>query len=181
MKLFFALTAFAAFAAVSPQLHAVKRVYILAMSASMDQFLADQITEAGVFEVVTDPKKADAIITDNVGESFERKLDDLYPPPATAKSVEETKDTGDRGHDSKNWRDLNSDRPGGLGVTSSARPSTLGSGRGPIFIVSVGGRVVLWSIYETPKNNSSSELTKTAERVVKHLLDDLIGKKSTAE
>jgi hypothetical protein len=182
MKLLFALTAFAAFATVNPQLHEVKRVYILAMSASMDQYLADQITEAGVFEVVTDPKKADAIITDHVGESFERKLDDLYPPPATAKSVEETEDAGDRAHDSpKNWRDLNSDRLGGLGLTSSAIPGTTGRGRGPIFIVSVGGRAVLWSIYETPKNNSSGELTKTAEHVVKHLQEDLNRKKATTE
>src|SRR5580658_11357530 len=81
-----------AFATVNPQLHAVKRVYILAMGSGMDQFLADQFTSAGLFEVVTDPKKADAIVTDNVGESFQKKLDDLYaPPPAPKKETQATK------------------------------------------------------------------------------------------
>ena len=88
MKLFCAwvtLVATAAFATVNPQLHEIKRVYILAMTSSLDQFLATQLVKAGTFEVVTDPKKADAIITDRVGESFEKKLDELYPPPAPPK------------------------------------------------------------------------------------------------
>jgi hypothetical protein len=173
MKLFCALTAFAAFATVNPQLHEVKRVYILPMSASMDQYMADQLTEAGVFEVVTDPKKADAIITDDVGQSFETKLDDLYPPRAPTKSAEETKDTADRAYDSpKKLRDLNS---------VSARPSTTVRGRGHIFVVSISGRAVLWSIYEPTKNNSSGELTKTAEHVVKHLQEAMNSKNLTTE
>ena len=88
MKLFCALTvlAAAAFATVNPQLHQVKRVYILAMGSGMDQFLANQLTKEGVFEVVTDPKRADAIVTDNVGEAFQKKLDDLYPPPPKPKT-----------------------------------------------------------------------------------------------
>ncbi len=88
MKLFcaFSLLAAAAFASVNPQLHEVKRVYILAMGSGMDQYLANQLTKAGLFEVVTDPKKADAIVTDNVGEAFQKKLDELYPPPPEAES-----------------------------------------------------------------------------------------------
>ena len=173
MKLFFALTAFAAFATVNPQLHEVKHVYILPMSASMDQYLANQLTEAGVFEVVTDPKRAAAIITDDVGQSFESKLDDLYSPRAPVKSAEETKGTADREYDPpKRLRDLSS---------VSARPSTTVRGRGHIFVVSISGRAVLWSIYEPPKNNSSGELSKTAEHVVKHLQEDLNSKNLTSE
>jgi len=189
MKLFCALTALAAtaaFATVNPQLHEVKRVYILAMSASMDQYLANQLTKAGIFEVVTDPKKADAIITDRVGESFETKLDDLYPPPAPPKKAEETKPAADSTSDGtkpepKSLRDINSDRLAGLDLTGSARPSTMGRGKGNIFIVGRSSRAVLWSIYEPPKNNTPGELTKTAERVVKHLKEDLTDKKPAAE
>jgi hypothetical protein len=189
MKLFCALTAFAAtaaFATVNPQLHEVKRVYILAMSASMDQYLANQLTKAGVFEVVTDPKKADAIVTDRVGESFESKLDDLYPPPAPPKKADDTKPAADATSDStrpepKSLRDINSDKLAGLDLTGASRPSTMGHGKGNIFIVDRGSRAVLWSIYEPPKNNTSGELTKTAERVVKHLQEDLNGKKPAAE
>ena len=84
MKLFSSLVFGAVilvFAAVNPQLKQVNTVYILAMSGGMDQFLANQITAAGVFQVVADPKNADAIITDRLGESFENKLKELYPPP----------------------------------------------------------------------------------------------------
>src|ERR1700678_3854203 len=100
MKLFCALTALAAaaFASVNPQLHQVKRVYILAMSSSMDQYLANQLATSGIFEVVTDPMKADAIFTDHVGEAFQKKLDDLYPPPTPPKTPPEaTKPAADTG------------------------------------------------------------------------------------
>jgi hypothetical protein len=180
MKLFCALTAFAAtaaFASVNPQLHEVKRVYILAMSASMDQYLANQLAKAGIFEVVTDPKKADAIITDRVGESFESKLDDLYPPPPP-KKAEDTKPAADSTKpEPKSLRDINSDKLAGLDLSGAARPSTMGRGKGNIFIVSRGSRAVLWSIYQPPKNNNPGELTKTAERVVKRLKEDLTDKK----
>jgi hypothetical protein len=193
MKLFRAcimLAAIAAFAGVNPQLREVKRVYILAMSASMDQFLTSQLVKAGIFEVVTDPKKADAIITDRVGESFENKLDDLYPPPTPSKpkkEADETKPAADSTGDApkpdppKNLRDINSDKLAGVDLSGGARPTTMGHGKGNIFIVSRGSRSVLWSIYEPPKNNTSRELTKTAERVVKHLQEDLTEKKPATE
>jgi hypothetical protein len=192
MKLFcawVALAATTALAGVNPQLREVKRVYIRAMSASMDQFLASQLVKAGIFEVVTDPKKADAIITDRVGESFESKLDDLYPPPTPPKAKKESEETkpADSTSDSpksdgpKSARDLTSDKLAGVDLSGGARPSTMGHGKGNIFIVSRGSRTVLWSIYEPPKNNSSHELTRTAERVVKHLQEDLTEKKPAAE
>jgi hypothetical protein len=175
MKLFCALTAFAAtavFASVNPQLHEVKRVYILAMTANMDQFLASQLVKSGIFEVVTDPKKADAIITDRVGEYFENRLDVLYPPPAPPKPVEETKTDAP-----KSARDANSDKLSGLDLAGASHPSSIGRGKGNIFIVSRASRSVLWSVYDPPKNNTSGELTKTAARVVKHLKEDLTEKK----
>jgi len=177
------LAATAAIASVNPQLHDVKRVYILAMSASMDQFLASQLAKAGVFEVVTDPKKADAIITDRVGESFEKKLDDLYPPPAPPKPAkEEAKPPADATPDSrKTARELNGEKLADLDLSGGTRPSTMGHGKGNIFIVSRASRAVVWSVYEPPKSNSPAELTKTAERVVKHLQDDLNPKKPAAE
>jgi hypothetical protein len=208
MKLFCAwimLAATAAFAGVNPQLHEVKRVYILAMSASLDQFLASQLAKAGVFEVVTDPKKADAIITDRVGEPFENKLDELYPPPPPPKPADakpaadaaksdstkgdSAKADSDKGDSTKSDSAKSDSAKGdgkvvvkgdplsGVDLSGGARPSTMGRGKGNIFIVGRGSRSVLWSIYEPPKNNTPRELTKTAERVVKHLQEDLTGKK----
>jgi hypothetical protein len=143
--------------------------------------------------VVTDPKKADAILTDRVGESFENKLDELYPPPPAPKPAE-TKPAADSTADSTKSDSTKSDSTksesklvikgdplAGVDLTGGARPTTMGHGKGNIFIVSRGSRSVLWSIYEPPKNNTPRELTKTAERVVKHLQEDLTGKKPAAE
>jgi hypothetical protein len=182
MKLFCALlglaTAVAAgpVASVNPQLHQVKRVYILAMGSGMDQFLANQLTNEGIFEVVTDPKKADAILTDNVGESFQSKLDDLYPPPKPADAQKtkaadsDTTAAGDNTSGSAKKDELGGvDFSGGVNFTHPA----FGRGKGNFFIVDRNSRVVLWSVYERPKNSTPGELTKTAARVVKHLKDDL--------
>ncbi len=162
----------------------MKRVYILAMSAGLDQFLATQLAKAGLFDVVTDPKKADAIITDRVGESFETKLDDLYPPPAPPKPTKPVADSTPESATAMPQKPtlpkliVRGDALAGVDLTGAARPTTMGHGKGNIFIVSRGTRSVLWSIYEPPKNNSSRELTKTAERVVKHLQEELTGKKA---
>jgi hypothetical protein len=188
MKLFCALTLLAAasFASVNPQLHQVKRVYILAMGSGMDQFLANQFTKEQIFEVVTDPKQADAIVTDNVGEPFQKKLDDLYaPPPKPKTEVDSTKpatdsvnsfDVGDS--NASDAKPARKDAFDGVDFSGGGnRPSSIGRGKGNFFVVDRNSRIVLWSVYERPKNSTPSELTKTAGRVVKHLKDDLTDKK----
>jgi hypothetical protein len=205
MKLFRVLAcsltvlAAAAFATVNPQLHQVRRVYLLAMGGGMDQYLANQLTKSGLFEVVTDPKEADAILTDNVGESFQKRLDDLYPPPPKPKPVEAAKpadstkpaDSGtpaanaSKTSDSDNTNNADAknarkDPLEGLDF-SGARTggSSFGRGRGNFFVVDRKSRVVLWSVYERPKSSTPPDLTKAAERVVKRLKDDLTPKKGS--
>jgi hypothetical protein len=190
MKLFCACAVFAAaaLASVNPQLHEVKRVYILAMGSGMDQFLASQFTQAGLFEVVTDPKKADAIISDNVGQPFQDKLDDLYPPPTPPKKPGDTpSETTKPASDSAPSLDVGDTnkpvdaKPKGrfadMDLSGVPHTTTLGRGKGNFFVVDRNSRIVLWSVYERPKNSTPGELTKTAARVVKHLKEDLTGKK----
>src|SRR3982750_2480125 len=62
----------------------VHSVYLLPMSGGLDQYLANRL--GGVFRVVTDPKLADAVFTDQLGESLEQKLAKLYPPPKSSGS-----------------------------------------------------------------------------------------------
>src|SRR5260370_18538531 len=96
MKLFCALALFAAaLPAINPDLKRVNSVYILPMSSGMDQFLANRLTTMGVFQVVTDPQKADALITDRIGQPFQAKLDELYPPPAPPKGLKDEKSAKD--------------------------------------------------------------------------------------
>jgi hypothetical protein len=174
--LFYAFAVFgtALCAAVNPQLKQVNRVYILGMSGGMDQYLANRLTSLGVFQVVTDPQKADAIVTDRLGEPFEAKLKELYPPPpppAKEKPKDEKKDDKDAKADKKDDKD-NPEHASALRVSSFAR------GKGNFFIVDPKTMNVLWSVYDPPKNSTAPELSKTAERVVKRLKNDLVEKKS---
>ena len=61
------------------ELAQVHKVYLLPMTNGMEQYLANRLTGLGVFQVVTDPKKADAIFTDRIGEAFEAKQTEWFP------------------------------------------------------------------------------------------------------
>ena len=61
------------------QTAAVRKVYILPMAGGFDQFLAEQLTREHVMQVVADPKTADAVLTDRLGEPFEKTLAKIHP------------------------------------------------------------------------------------------------------
>jgi len=191
MKLFYALPLFAAsvMAAVNPQLKQVNKVYILGMTGGLDQYLASRLTSMGVFQVVADPQKADAVITDRIGEPFENRLKELYPPPPRPKPVkveEKAKDAAkdDKAKDEKAKDDKpkdwskDDDKPD---AALAPRVTAFSRGRGNFFIVDPKTSSVLWSVYEPPKDSSPRELSKTAERVVKRLKSDLAPEKVTVE
>jgi hypothetical protein len=183
MKLFCALVLLAASvpAAVNQQLKQVNTVYILGMSGGMDQYLANRLTNMGVFQVVTDPQKADAIITDRLGEPFEAKLKELYPPPPPPAPPAPVKDAKDA-KDDKDSKTPTTDKTvkDDKDKTDTGTVTRVGSfnrGRGNIFIVDRKSKNVVWSTYDRPKDTTPGELSKTAERVVKRLKDDLSDKK----
>src|SRR5215471_21674464 len=60
-------------------------VYILQMPRGMDQYLANRLTNDHIFQVVTDPKRADAMLTDQIGAMFEEQLQTLLPSPEPVK------------------------------------------------------------------------------------------------
>jgi len=93
--------------------------------------------------VTTDPKKADAIFTDKLGEAFEQRLDGLLLPPVEKPS-----------------KDSKAEERGG------PRVSTFSRSKGTMFLVDAATRAVLWSIYEPPKNTSPGALDRTAQRIV---------------
>ena len=82
LALLFSCTATLACAA---DLGSVHTVYLLKMARGLDQFLANRLTTEHVFQIVTDPKLADAIFTDQIGESFQTKLDEIFPTPEIEK------------------------------------------------------------------------------------------------
>jgi len=176
MKLFWTLAGITCVAltlpgTTNPQLKAVSSVYVLAMRNGMDQYLANQLTHAGVFRVVADPKKADAIFTDRLGESFEKKLNELYPPPPTPEQLKKEQEESENKEPRRGF-DLS-------GAAVGRPTSTFSGARGTYFLVDRASRTVVWSIYEPPaKDSTPASLTKIASRVVKQLEADLSSKKS---
>lgn len=71
----FCLLALAAGLLPGATLQSVKTVYVFPMRNAFDQYLVAQIAREHVFQVVTDPKTADAVLTDSMGPSFEWTFD----------------------------------------------------------------------------------------------------------
>jgi hypothetical protein len=137
--------------AVNPQLLTVHTVYLLPMAGGMDQFLAGRLTSRGVVQVVADPQRADAILTDHLGEAFETRMNELYAPPK-----KDTKDSGS----------YNFEAP-------HPPMSTFGRGRGAFFLVDRKSRSVLWSIYQRPNGTRPSDLEHTADHIAQNLANNL--------
>jgi hypothetical protein len=152
--------AFAAKNAVkNPQLDTIHNIYLLPMGASLDQYLAARLTETGLFQVVTDPQKADAIFTDKIGEGFEQKMEALYPPPEKAAENDEEKDK-----EKDPW------------AKPSQRFGSFSKGHGTVYIVERHSRNVVWSMYSPAKSTHPDELNYRATQIVDRLHKDLQGK-----
>jgi hypothetical protein len=161
-----------------------RTVYLVPMGHSLDQFIASRLTRMHVMQVVTDPAKADIIVTDNVGQAFEDRLNDLYPPPEAAATKQAPKEqapkekapspkpnemSGPIGPPSIFGDTVNkAESTGNMAVTSRSR--------GTIFLVDVKSRQVVWSAFERPKSFAPGEMDRTAERIVKKLKEDLTPK-----
>jgi hypothetical protein len=144
----------------SPALMAVKSVYILPMRSGFDQYLANELTSRGVVRIVTDPQRADAVLTDHLGQSFQERMDDLFPPPPKPKAKDEAKN-GDAKDES-----ASSDEP-----IADTRPITgaISSGKGNIFLVGREGRAVLWSDFHNPRSRQPKDMKRTADSVASDL------------
>jgi len=131
----------------------VKAVYLLPMAGGLDQYLANRLTGDQVFRVVTDPKLADAVFTDHLGDAFEKQLTGLYPPPEAADTEEKD--------------DSNKPQP---------HPSAFGRGKGTIFLVDLKSREVVWSGYEGRIGSRPDLLDRTAVRIVREIKKQQKGK-----
>jgi hypothetical protein len=161
LLLFLLLAGMAAFAGDLAQVH---NVYILPMSGGLDLHLANRFTDGHIFQVVTDPKKADTIVTDKLGQVFENKMTELYPPPEPPKPEKDK----DKGKEKDALSDIGSVAAGLSGDTMNKvdRPaSSFGGGKGTIFLISVKSREVIWSTYAKPRDNRGETLEKTAGKV----------------
>ena len=142
---------------VHPELMEVKTVYLLPMTYSLDQFLAIRLTKGGVLQVVTDPKLADAILSEHIGTGLEEQMKTLYG---------EKKADSDADKD----KDKSSSFAGGpmAGGTRS---------KGAVFLVDRKTRNVIWSDYVRPKSSQPEELNHVADKIAGQLEKDRKEKK----
>ncbi len=133
-----------------------KTVYLLPMSSGLDQFVAIKLTTGSVMQVVTDPRKADLILTDAIGAAFEGKLDDLYGQ----KQKSEEKD----------------DKSSKDNVNGSPRISPASRGRGAIFLVDRKTRDVVWSTYVKLGSTAPDDMNRIAAEIADKLAKDRKGK-----
>lgn len=145
----FALCAIVPISSAHAEVFGVKTVYLLPMAGGLDQYLALQLSSGGLLQVVTDPKKADAILTDAIGTRLEDSLTELYGAPVY-------KDKSDKDKSA---------------TSNSARPvmQRLSRSGGLVFLVNRTSRDVLWSTYELPTSAQPDELKHVAARIVERL------------
>jgi hypothetical protein len=162
LVLFWGVVALTSVVAGQSALKSDQSVYLLPMGNGFEQYLANQLTEQGVLRVVTDPVKADVLLTDEIGLRFEQRLEELYPPPP--EEEEEKEEEVEESNEETG--------PGVVGVVKSEekRPvSSFSRGRGNVFLVERQTGNVLWSIYHQRKNSTPKSLNKAAEKVVNEL------------
>ena len=167
-----AILAAATLLAAAADLSQVRSVYLLPMGSGLDQHLANRLTNAAVFRVVTDPKKADAVFTEYIGPVLEGRLDELFPAPPPP-AAEAPKKAEAAKEEKKKEAQPAVEVPTAPPVVRSA---AFGRGKGTLFLVDAKTRAVLWSIYEKPKDNQPATLDRTARRIVERLQRDLKGK-----
>jgi hypothetical protein len=146
----------------------VRAVYVMPMSHGVDQFLANRLAGSGMFQVVADPKLADTIFTDRIGEAFRVALEGISPTPKPeVKEADAKADKGDKaGKDDKKAK---SEEETG----NPALNSTFGRGRGTFFLVNAKSRAVVWSIFEPPAGSTPKELDRIATDVIGQLKKDM--------
>ena len=154
------------------ELARVQSVYLMQMSHGMDQYLANRLTNGHIFRIVTDPKDADAILTDHIGETFQQELETLLPSPEPVKKVAPPpapKDPKDKS--------LMPTLPVDTETKLPPVRSTFGASKGTVFLVDPKSHQVLWSTYDPSRGSDSKEMDRTASDIVSRLKKDLNPKK----
>jgi hypothetical protein len=178
MTRFLSLICLACGLAGAADLASVRRVYLLPMAHGMDQYMADHLTADHIFEVVTDPKLADALFTDHLGPGFQSQYDEIFPKPEEPKPAKPAKaDPEPKAKAGDEHGPLDIMAPPENKLANPASASSFGRSKGNIFLVDTKSHQVIWSTYQPPKAFGGKELNRTASDIVSRLKKDLNPKK----
>jgi hypothetical protein len=112
-KRFLPLLACSAVLACAADLSTAHTVYVLSMSRGIDQYLANRLTNAHLLQVVTDPKLADVVFTDHIGQAFQLQLESLLAPPPKDEDTAADDAKGDKdANDAKEAKDTKGAKDG---------------------------------------------------------------------
>lgn len=150
---------------VNPALAQVRSVYLLPMANGFDQYLANRLTQTGRFQVVTDPKQADALFTDRLGEAFDLRYNELYPPPAPP-PVKNDDQSGEVVGTAPADRDSH-DRADSQ--NQERKISSFGRSKGTIFLIDRQSKNVIWSYYRRAESSQSDHLDELADYLAERL------------
>jgi hypothetical protein len=131
------------------ELKDVKSVYLYPMPGGFEQLLASRLVNGHVYTVVSDPKLADAVFTDQLGDAFLYKLDHIKTPPPPVQTSGSTSSMA-----------AHVDEP---------HASSFSRGKGTLFLVDAKSKQVVWSTFQEPKDRSTATLNKTAKKIVEQL------------
>jgi len=171
----------------------VHTVYVMPMARGMDQYLANRISTGRVFLVVTDPKLADAVLTDAIGQNFQAQLENISPTP---KPPEEKKEAAANAAKSEKGEAAAKPAKGEAAARGATRTaadeasavlsmfqdtegkvapvvSSFARSKGTIFLVDAKSRQVVWSTFDPSKSTSTRDLDRTASDIVSRLKKDL--------
>ena len=169
-------------------LEGVRNVYVMPMARGLDQYLASRLTSDHVFQIVTDPKLADAVLADRVGENLQLQLENIFPtpkPPKPEAPAEEPDKPAKSEKSSKRDKDKDSSSTPStpmFGDTvnkldSPTSNTSFGRSKGSIFLVDAKSRQVVWSTFDPPKGAAAKDLDRTASDIVSRIKKDLNPKK----
>ena len=144
----------------------VEKVYLWPMSNSLDQFLAEQVATEGVFDVVVDPKRAQAILTDRISSKFLEGMEELFPTP---EEIAEAEKEEEEEADDPASAPAGAYRPERSPIYSASRAE------GAVFLVDVSTREVLWSTFLKGYDTTPKAMHRQARMVVMRLKKQLAG------
>ncbi len=161
--LFFLISTLLATAAPAP-----RTVYVMPMAHGMDQYIANSLTNTRTLQVTTEPSKADLVLTDRVDADLDEFLD--YNKPRPRRTSEPPSAVGQGQNDHTMMPDMLN---AVIAVPSPGRISSLTRPKGTLFLVDATSRQIVWSTFETTKNQNPKQLARLAQRVVERLKNEL--------
>ena len=142
------------------ELKDVKSVYLYPMMGGLDQHLAHRLTLSHTFRVVSDPKLADAVFTDQLGAQLEYRISHIKRDPPPAPATPPPAATAPATPPANSF---------GMSAETEPRTSSFSRGRGTVFLVDAKSRQVVWSDYHRPAGSSPQELERTAKAMTGNL------------